>query len=95
MIKMVAIRELVNSSILNKGKWVGFQGDSEFLDKEEGEYKLGYWSFLGVNVDIPTSLTLDSEIDKSVLRLDGVLFVVKNDNDVTCIVRFYYDGDEL
>lgn len=72
-----------------------FQGDSEFLDKEEGEYQLGYWSFLGVNVDIPTSLTLDSEIDKSVLGLDGVLFVVKNDNDVTCIVRFYYDGDEL
>ena len=64
-------------------------------DKEEGEYQLGYWSFLGVNVDIPTTLTLDSEINKSVLGLDGVLFVVKNDNDVTCIVRFYYDGDEL
>ena len=92
---MVASRELVNSSILNEGKWVGFQGDSEFLDKEDGEYKLGYWSFLGANVDIPTTLTLDSEINKSVLGLDGVLFVVKNDNDVTCIVRFYYDGDEL
>ena len=91
---MVKIRDLVNTTLLNE-RFVGFQGDSEFLDKEEGEYKLGYWAFLGIDADIRTTLTLDTEIHKSVLGLDGVIFVVKNDNGRTCIIRFYYDGDEL
>ena len=87
---MVKISSLLNSGILN-AEWVGFQGDSEFID-ENGELQLGYWSFLGISDEKPSDddWELDGEIPEEALYDEKWLFKVINKKGRVCIVRFSY-----
>lgn len=87
---MVKFRELVNPLILD-AEWVGFSGNSEYK-REDGEYAMGYWNFLGIAEDEATDddWSLDDEIDDSILYEDKWLFRIVNGKGNVCIVKFIY-----
>ena len=91
---MTKIRELVNTAILNSGEWVGFQGDSEFID-DNGKLHLGYWNFIGTDPQKQTNINLDTTIDTSqdYCEVNGI-YEVMNDNGLCCKIRIMYYGDE-
>lgn len=88
---MVKFSRILNTSILNNEKWIGFQGDSEYEHPTLG-LMMGYWSFLGVSEDAPSEndWELDDEIEDTVLYKD-YLFKVINAKGTVCIVQFHYN----
>lgn len=91
---MITFRKLVNFFILNDDEWVGFFGDSEYVH-ENGEVKMGYWSFLDIiepeSIRVKEHFTLDDEIDDSEL-LNPTPWMVKNDNGQLCVVEIRYQN---
>jgi len=83
----VPFRTLVNPLILNDTHYIGFQGNSEYIDEDEN-LQMGYWSFLGASVTSEDELTLDDTVDDSILN--DHTFLVKNDNGLLCFIRFNY-----
>lgn len=82
------IRDILNPLILNN-EWVGFNGDSEYLN-DKGELILGYWVFLDIiEEDTGDILTLDSEIDEFAL-FNVEVFKIRNDHGNICLVEFRY-----
>lgn len=91
----VKISELLNPLILND-EWVHFQGDSEYYNND-GDLKMGYWSFLGLSDDEPTEndWNLEDEIPEEAIYDDKYHFKVINAKGNVCVVQFhYYKGDE-
>lgn len=86
---MVKIRELINPSILNS-EWVGFQGDSEYVD-EDGEAQLGYWTFKSIVADYKgKSYAIDDEVDNYAIY-GGSPVAVRNENNNVCMVELGYE----
>ena len=89
---MIKFRELINYLILNEDRWIGFQGDSEYVH-ENGEIKMGFWSFLDIieqeNVRVKEHFTLDDEISDLEL-LNPTPWAVENDNGQLCVVEIIY-----
>ena len=101
VIKMkVQLRNLLNPVILNAGKWIGFFGDSEYVD-ENGDVKFGFWSFTGIvdekdveYVDEKYGIfTLDDEVDEEDFYNNNLDFPIMNDNGQLCAVQFTYGDD--
>ena len=86
---MVTFRELINGTILNEAKWIGFMGDSEFINKD-GEIVMGYWVFVDIIKENTTSLTLDSEIEELEPMGKEYIYILKNDNGITCMIKLLY-----
>ena len=96
---MVKISQLLNSGILNAG-WVGFSGDSEF-QSEDGEWKLGYWSFIGI-IDESEVAEIEEEYggwhldddfpEEAVFNQDKDIPVYNNKGQL-CVVQFHYRRD--
>lgn len=90
---MVKISDILNPSILNS-EWVGFQGDSEYQDAN-GDWHLGYWSFVGITEDSKGEIpwNLDDEVPENAIYVNDLTFVVKNNKDHICLVKFHYRRD--
>ena len=91
---MVKISQICNTLILDD-EWVRFQGDSEYKD-EEGNWHMGYWSFLGIVDDVPADaiiLDFDDEVDEKFLYED-LAFAIRNSNGNICVVKFHYRKEE-
>ena len=91
---MIKISSLINSSILNS-EWVGFSGDSEFVDSD-GELQMGYWTFIGIieHRKGKTFFEIDDEIpEEDIYGNHAVL--IRNKNDNVCMVEFKYVKEEL
>ena len=94
---MVTFRRLVNTAILNSEKWIGFQGDSEY-QTEDGEWRLGYWTFLGVYKEIVDGYahSLDEEITddefNEIMEMNNgrTISNVENDNGTVCLIGLIY-----
>ncbi len=85
---MVKFRNIVNPAILNDCNYIGFQGDSEYVN-QDGYLRMGYWSFIGAIY--PTEddeFTLDTEVDSEILN--DHTFMVMNDKNKLCFIRFNY-----
>lgn len=90
---MVKISQICNTYILDD-EWVRFQGDSEYQD-ENGEWQMGYWSFLGIVDDVPEDaiiLGFNDEVEEDVLYKD-LAFAIRNNNGNICVVKFHYRRD--
>lgn len=86
---MVAIKRLINTSILNS-EWVGFQGDSEFED-EKGNLQLGYWTFKAINENcFGTPYTIEDEINEANIYGNPCKLQIKNENGNICNVELHY-----
>ena len=89
---MIKFRELINYLILNEDRWIGFQGDSEYVH-ENGEIKMGFWSFLDIieqeNVRVKEHFTLDDEISDLEL-LNPTPWAIENDKGQLCVVEIIY-----
>lgn len=92
----IKFRDLINPLILNEMKWIGFFGDSEYVDENE-ELQMGYWVFEEIinNYKAPYGrkpYSLDSKISEEELfnNSNEDIYVVKNDKDVVCGIRLIY-----
>lgn len=85
---MVKIRELINPSILNAG-WVGFQGDSEFVD-ENDELQMGSWTFVEMSDQHQISWGLDAEVGNDKVFNSPWTFWVQNEMGKSCKVTLTY-----
>lgn len=96
---MVKFSSLVNPLILDAG-WVRFQGNSEFKG-DDGEYKMGYWSFLGIIAEDEVeelskeyaTFSLDDEIDENEIIEQELAFLLWNTKGELCAVQFHYRSD--
>ena len=89
--KMVKYRELVNTAILNDEEWLGFFGDSEY-ETDDGEIRMGYWSFIGVFRNIPQRFYKELDDDISDDALTGeYIYRVMNDNGNVCEIILTYN----
>lgn len=92
----VKFREIVNSAILNDDNYVGFLGDSEYVD-EAGNIIMGYWEFCHTVKKLPKNkkaYKLDDYVEVYKLHFipkGECYFVIENDNEEICLVRFIYD----
>ena len=90
---MIKIRDLLNPKILNNEDYVGFYGDSEYTN-EDGELVMGAWRFILIYdgwLRNHEYLTLDDEIDESLLTSEDSSIEVFNDNHELCLVEFHYN----
>ena len=89
----VTFRDLVNPSIINDESYVGFQGDSEFVD-QTGELRFGTWTFKNAlhmpNDPDYNDKTLDSTVHENLLFGAYNPFRVYNDHGVLCIIEIQY-----
>lgn len=94
---MVKISTLINPLIL-ADKWVGFNGDSEFIDSD-GELQIGCWTFVEIledefieDIDAEIGIfNLDDEIEEEDIFDNENLIPVwdKNRQFVACIKVHY------
>ena len=91
---MIKISHLINSSILNS-EWVGFSGDSEFVDSD-GELQLGYWNFIGITDETKgeTPFELEDEISEEAVYGDYTV-LIRNKKNHICMVQFKYVKEDL
>ena len=92
IIMKIALKNLVNSAILNDKSYVGFQGDSEFVD-EDGKLHFGTWTYkdnLGLSEVDDFDKTLDSKVHENLLFGAYNPFEIYNDNGELCIVEIQY-----
>jgi hypothetical protein len=87
---MVKFRDLVNPLILNDCNYIGFQGDSEFVDAH-GYIRMGCWTYIGATISSEDELTLDDEVDSEILN--DHTFMVRNDKGKLCFLQFSFRGD--
>ena len=88
----LTFRDLVNPNILNDKTYVGFQGDSEFVDTN-GKIHFGTWTFKDAlampDID-ENDKTLDSKVHENLLFGGFNPFEIYNDNGELCIVEIQY-----
>ena len=89
----VKISDVLNPEILNS-EWVGFQGDSEYVD-EQGNVQMGYWSFVDIIDDPQDTIPweLGDEVPEESLY-KNYRFIIKNKKDHICVVKFHYRGED-
>ena len=88
---MVKFKELVNTSILDDEKWVGFFGDSEYIN-DNGEVVMGYWSFDGINNNIEEDLSNTYDMELSEDELTGQKgYTLLNSKSTICLITLYYN----
>ncbi len=89
---MVKFRRLVNTCILNETDWIGFLGDSEYVNQYD-EIVMGYWVWLDDAEEGPETIyCLDDEIeDDEVFQCNT--YRIRNDNGEICIIRLLYDEE--
>lgn len=87
---MVKFKELVNTSILDSEKWVGFFGDSEYIN-DNGEVVMGYWSFDGINNNLIPELSNTYEMELSEEEITGKKgYTLLNSKGTICLITLYY-----
>lgn len=87
---MVKFKELVNTSILDSEKWVGFFGDSEYMN-DNGEVVMGYWSFDGINNNLIPELSNTYEMELSEEEITGKKgYTLLNSKGTICLITLYY-----
>lgn len=94
---MVKISTLINPLILAE-KWVGFNGDSEFIDSD-GELQMGSWSFVGIlkdedieSVDEKYGIfSLDDEIkEEDVFNNENLIPVWDKNRQFVACIKIHY-----
>ena len=93
VIQMIKIERLINSSILNS-EWVGFSGDSEFVDSD-GELQMGYWNFIGITKETKgeTPFEIEDKIPEEAIY-GNFTVLIRNKKDHVCMVEFKYVKEE-
>lgn len=93
---MVKFRELINTSILNDEKWIGFLGDSEYVN-DKGELVMGMWAFIDViDNSQKTYITLDANISEEMIKdWNNWNWLVMNDNGHKCEIKLFYNVDDM
>ena len=87
---MVKFRELINTCILNDTDWVGFLGDSEYIN-QYGELVMGFWAWLDqVEEGLETIYCLDDEIEDNEVFHSNT-YRIRNDYGEICIIKLLYD----
>lgn len=92
----IPLRNLINPNILNDKSYIGFQGDSEFVD-ENGKIHFGTWTYknnLGLLEIDNTDWTLDSKVHENLLFGAFNPFEIFNDDGELCIVEIQYHRRE-